>query len=103
VTRTRDLLGQPLEFATMAGEEMHRWLEQIDGFEGLLMLSNEEDGTTLVLTFWQSAEVAKEHQEARRSLRERVTATVNVEVQGTSDYEVTFAHLPGPLQSPRAG
>ena len=87
----------------MAGEEMHRWLEQIDGFEGLLMLSNEEDGTTLVLTFWQSAEVAKEHQEARGSLRERVTATVNVEVQGTSDYEVTFAHLPGPLQSPRAG
>jgi heme-degrading monooxygenase HmoA len=87
----------------MAAEEMHRWLEQIDGFEGLLMLANEEEGTNLVLTFWQSAEVAKEHQEARSSLRERVAATVNVEIQGTSDYAVAFAHLPGPLQSPRAG
>jgi heme-degrading monooxygenase HmoA len=94
VTRTRDLLGQPLEFATMAGEEMHRWLEQIDGFEGLLMLSNEEDGTTLVLSFWQSAEVAEEHQAARTRLRERITGTVNVEVEATNDYEVTFAHLP---------
>jgi hypothetical protein len=102
VTRTKDLLGQPLEIATIAGEEMLRWLEPIDGFEGLLMLSN-EDGTTLVLTFWQSAEVAEEHLAARMRLRDRVTETVNVEVQETTDYEVTFAHLPRVFQSPRAG
>lgn len=102
VTRTKDLLGQPVEVATIAGEEMLRWLEQIDGFEGLLLLSNEADGTTLVLTFWESAEVAAEHQAARMRLRDRITATVNVEVEGTNDYEVTFAHLPRVLPSPRA-
>jgi hypothetical protein len=36
-------------------------------------------------------------------LRDRVTATVNVEVQETTDYEVTFAHLPRVTQSPRPG
>jgi hypothetical protein len=103
VTRTKDLLGQPIEIATMAGEEMLRWLEQIDGFEGLLMLSNAEDGTTLVLSFWESAKVAEEHLASRMRLRDRITATVSVEVQETTDFEVTFAHLPRVLQPPRAG
>jgi heme-degrading monooxygenase HmoA len=94
VTRTKDFLGQPIEIATIAGEEMLRWLRPIDGFEGLLMLSNEADGTTLVLSFWESREVAEEHLEARMRLRDRVTATVNVEVQETTNYEVTFAELP---------
>ena len=94
VTRTKDFLGQPIEIATIAGEEMLRWLRPIDGFEGLLMLSNEADGTTLVLSFWESREVAEEHLAARIRLRDRVTATVNVEVQETTNYEVTFADFP---------
>jgi heme-degrading monooxygenase HmoA len=94
VTRTKDHLGQPIELATIAGEEMLRWLRPIEGFEGLLILSNAEDGTTLVISFWESREVAEEHQPARMRLRDRVTATVNVEVQDTTDYQVTFAELP---------
>jgi heme-degrading monooxygenase HmoA len=94
VTRTKDERRQPLEVATIAGEEMLRWLQDIDGFEGLLMLSNFDEGTTLVLTFWESHEVAEEHREARTRFRDRVTATVNVEVQETTDFEITFAHLP---------
>jgi hypothetical protein len=94
VTRTKDRLGQPVEIATIAGEEMVRWLQPIEGFEGLLVLSNAEDGTTLVLSFWESREVAEEHLDARMRLRDRVTATVNVEVQETTDFEVTFAQLP---------
>ena len=94
VTRTKDVLGQPIEFATMAGEEMLRWLRPIDGFEGLLMLSNEADGTTLVLSFWASREVAEEHAAARQRLRDSVTAAVNVQVEESTDYEVTFAQFP---------
>jgi hypothetical protein len=94
VTRTKDYLGQSLDTATIAGEEMLRWLQQIDGFEGLLMLSSEAEGTTLVLTFWESREVADEHRVARLRLRDQVTAAVSVEVQETTDFEVTFAHLP---------
>jgi heme-degrading monooxygenase HmoA len=103
VTKTKDELGQPLEVATIAGEEMVRWLRDIDGFEGLLMLSNFDEGTTLVLSFWESREVAEEHREARARLRERVTATVNVEIQETTDFQVTFADLPQLDQASRSG
>ena len=96
VTRTKDPLDQPIEYATIAGEEMLPWLRQIAGFEGLLMLSNEAEGTTLVLSFWESREVAEQHRVARMQFRARITSAVNVQVEETSGYEVTFAHL-GPL------
>ena len=93
VTRTHDPLDQPIELATIAGEEMLPWLRGIDGFEGLLMLSDAATGTTLVVTFWESEEVAERHGEARRQFRESITSAVNVNVVDTSGYELTFAHL----------
>ena len=35
VTRTHDPHDQPIELATIAGEEMLPWLRGIEGFEGL--------------------------------------------------------------------
>jgi hypothetical protein len=93
VTRTRGSADQPLEIATLAGEEMLPWLRQIVGFEGLLMLSNESEGTTLVISFWESREVAEQHEVARAEFRDRITATVDVRVEDVSDYELTFADL----------
>lgn len=93
LTKTRGSPEQPIEIATIAGEEMLPWLQEIEGFEGLLMLSNEGDGTTLVLTFWENREVAERHRVARMQFRDRITSTVNVEVDETVGYDVTFAHL----------
>ena len=93
ITRTHDPLDQPLELATIAGEEMLPWLREIDGFEGLLMLSSAETGMTLVLTFWESEEIAERHSEARRQFRESITSAVNVTVVETTGYDLTFAHL----------
>jgi heme-degrading monooxygenase HmoA len=100
VTRTKGSPDQPIEIARIAGEEMLRWLQDIRGFEGLLVLSNEADGTTLVLTFWESREVADRHRAARMRLRDRVTATVNVQVEETVDYRITFAHLGSRVAEP---
>lgn len=93
VTTTRGSTDQPLEIATLAGEEMVPWLRQIEGFEGLLMLSNETEGTTLVISFWESREIAEQHAVARAGFRDRITATVDVRVEDVSDYELTFADL----------
>jgi hypothetical protein len=101
VTRTKASPDQPLEIATIAGEEMLPWLQELPGFEGLLMISSEEELTTLVLTFWESREVADRHRAVRMQFRDRVTATVNVEVEETVDYEVTFAHLGSRMIVPR--
>lgn len=93
VTRTKGAPGQPLEVATMTGEEMLPWLRDIDGFEGLLMLSNEAEATTLVLTFWKDREVAERHRAARTRFRDRVTAAAQVTIEEVVEYEVSFADL----------
>lgn len=98
VTRTQGSPDQPLEVATIVGEEMLPWLREIDGFDGLLMLSDEEAGATLVITFWANRDVAERHRAARMEFRDRVTAAVNVDVEETRDYEVSFAHV-GPRLS----
>jgi hypothetical protein len=93
VTRTKASPDQPVEIATIAGEEMLPWLRQLDGFDGLLMLTNEDALTTLAITFWRDRDVAERHRAARTAFRDRVTAAVNVTVEEAVDYEVTFVHL----------
>jgi hypothetical protein len=88
---------QPIENATIVGEEMFRWFREMEGFEGLLLLSRE--GTTLGLTFWESSEVAERHRVARMQFRDRMTSAANVQVEETVDYEVSFAQL-GQLTEP---
>ncbi len=85
---------QPLENATIVAEEMVRWLDGIEGFEGFLMLSRE--GTTVGLSFWESRDVAERHRVARMQFIHRMTSAADVEVEEIVDYEVTFAQL-GPL------
>jgi hypothetical protein len=93
VTKTKGSPDPPLELATMAGEEMLRWLREIDGFDGLLMLTNEAAATTLTISFWEDRDVAERHRTARMEFRDRVTAAVNVNVEETVDYQVSFVHL----------
>jgi hypothetical protein len=92
VTLTRVSTGdQPIATATIVGEEMHRWLRDLEGFEGFLMLSRE--GETLGLTFLQSAAIAERYRASRDEFRERMTGVVGVKIEEVLDYEVTFAEL----------
>jgi hypothetical protein len=85
---------QPIENASIVGEEMLRWLRETEGFEGLLILSRE--GQSIGLTFWESREVAERHRVARMEFLERMMSVANVEIEEILDYDVTFAQL-GPL------
>jgi len=92
VTLTRVSTGdQPISTATIVGEEMHRWLRGLEGFEGFLMLSRE--GTTLGLTFWKSAEIAERYRATRDEFRQRMTSVVGVQIEEVVDYELTFGQL----------
>jgi hypothetical protein len=82
---------QPIGNATIVGEEMERWLREIDGFEGFLILSRE--GSSLGLTFWQSRDVAERHRTARMQFIERMTSIAGLEVEEIVEYELTFAQL----------
>lgn len=82
---------QPIENAAIVAEEMLRWLREIEGFDGFLMLSRE--GTSVGLTFWESREVADRHRVARMEFLNRMTSVAEVEVEETTDFEVAFAEL----------
>jgi len=92
VTLTRvSTSDQPIENATIVGEEMVRWLHDIDGFAGFLMLSRE--GTSIGLSFWKSREIAERHRVARMEFIDRMTSVADVQVEEVLDFEVTFADL----------
>ena len=83
---------QPIATATIVGEEMHRWLRDLDGFEGMLVVSRQ--GTTLGLTFWESPEIADRYRALRDEFRVRMIGVAGVEIEEVVDYRLTFAHLP---------
>jgi hypothetical protein len=82
---------QDISTATIVGEEMLRWLRDLEGFLGLMMLSR--PGTTLSLSFWESAEVAERHRAVRGEFRERITVIAGVQLEDVEEFEVTFAHV----------
>lgn len=95
VTVTRVNTGdQPISLATIVGEEMHRWLRDLEGFAGFLVLSRE--GTTLGLTFWESAEIAERYRTTRTEFRERMTSVAGVQIEEVLEYELMFGQL-GPV------
>jgi hypothetical protein len=82
---------QPIERATIVAEEMLGWLRDMDGFRGLVTLSRE--GTTLGITFWETKEQSDRHLPTRMEFLGRMTSMADVEVEESTDYELTFSYL----------
>ena len=83
------------EVPTIVAEELQRWLVDLEGFQGFLMLSRE--GSSIALSFWESREAAERHRVARGQVRERVTELAGGTIEEVLECEVTFADL-GPLK-----
>jgi hypothetical protein len=98
VSLTRVTTGdQAIDNATIIGEELARWLRDIEGFEGILLVSR--PGTTLGLTFWASREVAEANLASRRRFIERMTDVAEVQIEEIVDYQVMYAEF-GPGLAP---
>jgi hypothetical protein len=82
---------EPIENAAIVGEGLQSWLTDVDGFEGMLMLSRE--GTSIGLTFWESREVAEKYRPLRMQFLDTVLSAAGVELEESLDFEVTFAQL----------
>jgi hypothetical protein len=77
--------------ARMAGESMLSWLQQIEGYRGLLALVDEGSGTAYFVTFWENAEVVEKTRTSRANLRNQMAATAGADVVGVEEYSVAFA------------
>jgi hypothetical protein len=87
--------GVALEIPAIVADELQRWLVDLEGFQGFLMLSTE--GSATALSFWDSREVAERHRVARAQVRERVTAIAGATIEEVVEYDVAYAQL-GPLK-----
>jgi heme-degrading monooxygenase HmoA len=90
-TSTRIRTDEMGDEGLMVVEAMVSWLAEIEGFEGFFMLTNEETREVRVIALWDSPETAAKHREARGRLRERVSATADVELGETTGFDVPFA------------
>jgi hypothetical protein len=97
---TADTSGEPIENASVVGEEMDRWLRDTEGFEGFILLAAE--GKAVGLAFWASREVAERHNHARTQFRERMLSIAGVRIEEIVEYEVAFARF-GPGLMAAAG
>ena len=88
---------EPIEHASIVAEGLQDWLEEVEGFEGLLMLSRE--GTSVGLTFWASREIADRYRPMRMQFLDRVLSVSGVELEESLDFEVTYAQLGPALAS----
>jgi hypothetical protein len=82
---------EPLENAVIVAQEMERWLREVDGFRGFMVLSRE--GMSVGLTFWESREIADRHRTMRMEFLERVMTVAGVRVEEVVDFEIAFAQL----------
>jgi heme-degrading monooxygenase HmoA len=85
--------GDAAATAKMAGEAMLSWLRDFDGYEGLIILADEEKGTVRIMTRWASREAAERSERSRRQVRESMVSAANAEIESVDLYEVVFEDL----------
>jgi hypothetical protein len=82
---------QPIDNAAIVGEEMERWLRDIEGFEGFLMMSR--TGTTMGISFWESRDAAERNRAIRLEFIGRISSLAGVEIEEMLDFDVMYANV----------
>lgn len=86
-----DTTGAAPEEGPIVGEEMDSWLRDMEGFEGLLLLTRENEA--IGLAFWASEEIAERHSALRAEFRERMLAIAGARIERVVGYDVAYARL----------
>ena len=75
--------------ARLVGESMEGWLRGFEGYAGLLILTNQEEGLARVMTFWESREAVEASARGRDSIRQAMAARLGVTLESVEAYEVS--------------
>lgn len=74
--------------ATMAGEALLPWVKEFDGYRGMIVLTDGENGTAHFVTFWEDEEALERSAYGRRQVREQMAKTAGVEIESARAYTV---------------
>jgi heme-degrading monooxygenase HmoA len=81
------------EIGRMAGEAMEGWLRDYDGYRGLILLTDEGGQQAHVITLWDTREAERESRTMRAAMRDRLAATVGMEVVGMEPFDVPVCEI----------
>ncbi len=78
-------------FARAGEEKILPALRRLDGFEGLLVLADRQNGKILVVTLWESEEALSDGEEAAHWFRVYGAEVAGGEVTDVERYEVVYS------------
>ena len=76
------------EIARLAKETMDEWLRGYDGYRGVIVFTDEDNGRARVVTFWADADAELRARQSRGAMRDQVAVAAGMEVEGMELYEV---------------
>jgi heme-degrading monooxygenase HmoA len=79
------------EFARAGERNVLPALQRLDGFEGLLVHANRQNGKILIVTLWESEEVMRGGEEASYWVRALSAEVAGGEVTNVERYEVVYS------------
>jgi heme-degrading monooxygenase HmoA len=79
------------EFARAGERNVLPALQRLDGFEGLLVLANRQNGKILIVTLWESEEVMRGGEEASYWVRAFSAEVAGGEITNVERYEVVYS------------
>lgn len=74
----------------MAAESMVSWLQEFDGYCGLIVLADKENGIARILTLWESLQAIERSERARTQVRESMVAAAAAEIESVERYEIVL-------------
>ena len=88
------------EISRMADENLGSWLREYEGYRGILVLADEDGGSTRLITLWETAADEERARVSRGAMRDQLAATAGVEVAEFGVFEVlAYELLPEPAES----
>jgi heme-degrading monooxygenase HmoA len=88
ITTVRTDRGSLDEEAKMAAEALLPWVRQFDGYRGIVVLSDRENGTAHFVTFWEDEEALRRSAHGRQQVREQMAKTAGVDITSVQAYSV---------------
>lgn len=79
------------KFARAGEKNILPTLQRLDGFEGLLVLANRQNGRILIVTLWECEEAMRSGEEASYWFRAFSAEAAGGEVTNVERYEIVFS------------
>lgn len=81
---TPEMAGTP----EMASEAIAGWLNEYEGYRGLLVFNDVQSGRSRVITLWETHEDEQRARTSRGAMRDQLAGSIGVTVESFEVYEV---------------